>query len=83
MTGWYIADTIVALFIGLIILWGAGRIVAESVDILLEAVPKHVETARVIEVIKDIPGVNEVHDIHIWTITSSIYALSAHLVIDD
>jgi cobalt-zinc-cadmium efflux system protein len=82
-TGWYIADAIVAVVIGIIILWGAVRIVGESADVLLEAAPKHVETSQVIDSIKGIPGVNEVHDIHIWTITSSIYALSAHLVIDD
>ena len=41
------------------------------------------ETTQVIDFIQDVPGVNEVHDIHIWTITSNIYALSAHLVIDD
>jgi cobalt-zinc-cadmium efflux system protein len=83
LTGWYIADAIAAIVIGVIILWGAGKIVREAADILMEAVPKHVESAEVINTIKDIPGVNEVHDIHIWTITSDIYALSAHLVIDD
>ncbi|MFH0846540.1 MAG: cation diffusion facilitator family transporter [Chloroflexota bacterium] len=82
-TGWYVADTIAALVIGSIILGGAVRIVSESTDILLESVPRHIETARVIEAIKSIPGVNEVHDVHIWTITSNIYALSAHLMIDD
>ena len=82
-TGWYVADAIAALVIGVIIVWGAVRIVSESADILLEAVPKHIETAKVIDSIKNVPGVNEVHDIHIWTITSNIYALSAHLVIDD
>jgi cobalt-zinc-cadmium efflux system protein len=82
-TGWYVADAIVAVIIGVIILWGAVRIVRESADILLEAVPKHIETARVIDAIQNVPGVNEIHDIHIWTITSDIYALSAHLVIDD
>lgn len=82
-TGWYVADAIVAVVIGVIILWGAVRIVGESADILLEAVPKHIEVAQVINSIRDVPGVNEVHDIHIWTITSDIYALSAHLVIND
>jgi cobalt-zinc-cadmium efflux system protein len=83
LTGLYIADAIVAVVIGAIILWGAVRIVGESADILLESVPKHIEVAQVIDSIKDVPGVNEVHDIHVWTITSDIYALSAHLVIDD
>jgi len=82
-TGWYVADAIVAVVIGVIILWGAARIVGESADVLLEAVPKHIEPSQVIDAIKNTSGVNEVHDIHIWTITSNIYAMSAHLVIDD
>jgi cobalt-zinc-cadmium efflux system protein len=82
-TGWYVADPIAAIVIGCIIIWGAVRIVSESVNILLEAVPKHIEIAEVIGSIRDVPGVNEVHDIHLWTITSNIYALSAHLKIDD
>ena len=83
VTGWYIVDPIIAVFIGGIILWGAVRIVRESADILLEAVPRHVEVDRVIETIKNISGVKEVHDIHIWTITSGMRALSAHLIIED
>ena len=83
VTGWYIVDPIIAVFIGGIILWGAVRIVRESADILLEAVPRHVEVNKVIETIKNVSGVEEVHDIHIWTITSGIHALSAHLVIED
>ncbi len=83
LTGSYMADAIAAIAIGIIILWGAVRIVRESADILLEAVPKDVQTTQVVDSVRDIPGVNEVHDIHIWTITSNIYALSAHLVIDD
>ena len=83
LTGWFVADAIVAVLIGIIILWGAARIVSESADVLLEAVPRHITVATVIDTIRNVPGVNEVHDIHIWTITSNIYALSAHLVIDD
>ena len=83
VTGWYIVDPIIAVFIGGIILWGAVRIVRESGDILLEAVPGHIQADKVIEAIKKISGVEEVHDIHIWTITSGIHALSAHLLIED
>jgi len=83
ITGWYIADPIIAVFIGCIILWGAIRLVRESVDILLEAVPRHIQVSKVIGTIKAVPGVKEVHDIHIWTITSGIHALSAHLLIED
>ena len=83
LTGYYVADAIASVVIAMIILWGAVRIVGESADVLLEAVPKHIETSGAIDFIRNIPGVNAVHDIHIWTITSNIYALSAHLVIDD
>ncbi|MFC1942970.1 cation diffusion facilitator family transporter [Chloroflexota bacterium] len=83
VTDWYIVDPIIAVFIGCIILWGAVRLVRESVDILLEAVPKHVQIDEVLEIIKSVPGVEDVHDIHIWTITSNIHALSAHLRIED
>jgi cobalt-zinc-cadmium efflux system protein len=83
VTGWYIADPIVSVLIGMVILWGAVRIVRESTDILLEATPKHIQMSDVIEALKDIQGVEDLHDIHIWTITSGIYALSAHLQIQD
>ena len=83
ITGWGIVDPLIAVLIGGIILWGAVRIVRESVDILLEAVPRHVQLDKVIETIKKAPGVESVHDIHIWTITSGVHALSAHLVIED
>lgn len=82
-TGWYVTDSIMAVVMGIIILWGAARIMSESAEILLEAAPKNIEPARVMDSIKNIPGVNEIHDMHLWTITSNIYALSAHLMIDD
>ena len=80
---WGIVDPIVAVAIGLIILVGAWRLVRESVDILLEAVPKHIAVDDVIKMLKTVPGVDEVHDVHIWTLTSDIHALSAHLIIKD
>jgi len=83
VTGWYIADPIIAVFIGCIILRGAVRLVSESVDILLEAVPKHIQVDKVIQTIKNVSGVDDVHDIHVWTITSGMHALSAHLRIED
>ncbi len=82
-TGWYIADPILAVVIGVVILWGAVRIVREAVDILLESVPVHVRMEKVAAAVKKVPGVVDIHDVHIWTITSGIYALSAHLSIAD
>jgi cobalt-zinc-cadmium efflux system protein len=83
ITGWGVIDPIIAVFIGAVILWGAVLLVRESTDILLEAVPRHIQTDKVIGMIKGVPGVREVHDMHIWTITSGIHALSAHLLIED
>jgi cobalt-zinc-cadmium efflux system protein len=83
ITGWGIVDPIIAVVIGCIILWGAVRLVRESVDILLEAVPSHVSIDEVVKLLKTVPGVDEVHDVHVWTLTSDIHALSAHLIIQD
>jgi cobalt-zinc-cadmium efflux system protein len=83
VTGWKIVDPIIAIVIGIIILWGAVNLVRESVDILLEMVPKHIPLDKVTEAIKSVKGVVELHDVHIWTITSGIYALSTHILIQD
>jgi len=82
-TGWSMVDPIIAVVIGAIILWGAVRLVRESSDILLESVPKHIRMEDVAQAIATVPGVEDVHDLHIWTITSGIHALSAHLLIAD
>jgi cobalt-zinc-cadmium efflux system protein len=83
ITGWSYADPLIAVIIGIIILYGAVQLVRESADILLEAVPRQITVEKVINTLKTIDGVEEVHDMHIWTITSGIYALSAHLVVKD
>ena len=83
VTGWTYADPLIAVLIGFIILWGAVQLVRESAEILLEAVPRQITVEKVIEKLKEIDNIEEIHDIHIWTITSGIYALSAHLVIKD
>ncbi|MBI2852578.1 MAG: cation transporter [Chloroflexi bacterium] len=83
LTGWTLADPVIAVAIGAIILIGAVRLIRESVHILAEAVPKNVDVDKVVQVIKNTGGVDDVHDIHIWTITSGIHAMSAHLVIAD
>ncbi len=83
ITGWTIADPIIAVVIGLIILMGAVRLIRESIDILSETVPAHIRVEKVIEAIKNIQGVVDVHDLHIWTLTSGVYALSAHVLITD
>src|SRR5512136_2930979 len=81
--GWTIVDPIISIFIGLLILRGAIKLILEANDILLEAVPKHLDVAQIITALKEIEGVKDVHDVHLWTITSGMYALSCHLQIED
>lgn len=83
VTGWPYADPIIAMVIAVIILYGAVQLLRESSDILLEGVPKHIDMDKVVQTVKDVEGVKEIHDMHIWTITSGIHSLSTHVVIGD
>jgi cobalt-zinc-cadmium efflux system protein len=83
LTGRTIADPIISIIIGLLILRGAGGLVWESVNILLEAVPKHLDMGQINNAIRKIKGVKDVHDVHLWAITSGMYAMSCHLLIED
>jgi len=79
LTGWVMVDPIVSIGIGGIILVGAYRLMKEAVDILMESTPKGIELLEVLRAISAVEGVREVHDLHIWTITSGMPSLSAHL----
>jgi cobalt-zinc-cadmium efflux system protein len=83
LTGWRRVDSILSFVIGIIILIGAYKLVMESVHILLESTPKNIVLNEVIEGVKTIEGVRDLHHVHLWTITSGIYALSAHVLIED
>jgi cobalt-zinc-cadmium efflux system protein len=82
-TGWSVIDPIISVVISLVIVVGAYRLVRDAVDVLLEAVPRHVDLEAVKALMAKVPGVTAVHDLHVWTISSGIYALSAHLVVLD
>lgn len=82
-TGWYLIDPILSILIALGIIAGAIGLVSESVSILLESAPSHINVAAVAEEIAKVAGVREAYHVHVWTITSGVYALSAHVVIDD
>jgi cobalt-zinc-cadmium efflux system protein len=82
-TGWMAADPLISVIVALLILVGAWRLVRESVDVLLEAVPRHIDLEAVHRAIMSIPGVEAVHDLHIWTLTSGYLAMSGHAVIQD
>jgi cobalt-zinc-cadmium efflux system protein len=83
LTGRTIADPIISIIIGLLILRGAGGLVWESINILLEAVPKHLDVSRINDAVRKIKGVKDIHDVHLWAITSGMYAMSCHLLIED
>lgn len=80
-TGWRLADPIISLAIGLLILNGAWRLVRESADVLLESTPSHIALSTVHDVLVGLPGVSSVHDLHVWTLTSGVVAMSGHLVV--
>lgn len=82
-TGWYLIDPILSILISCVIIFGAWELLKESVNILLESVPSHINIERVAAEIATVEGVREAYHIHIWTITSGVYALSAHVIIDD
>ncbi|HYR55408.1 MAG TPA: cation diffusion facilitator family transporter [Myxococcaceae bacterium] len=82
-TGWFQVDPIISAAIAVVIVIGAYRLVRDAIDVLLEAVPAHVDLDAVRQLMAQIPGVTAVHDLHVWTISSGIYALSAHLVVLD
>jgi cobalt-zinc-cadmium efflux system protein len=83
LTGWLAADPLISCLVAGLILFGSWRLVMDSVDILLEAVPRHLDLDAVRKAILQVPGVEEVHDLHVWTLTSGFLAMSGHAVIAD
>jgi cobalt-zinc-cadmium efflux system protein len=83
LTGWTIADPIVSILLSLLILVGAWRLLRDSTDILLESVPRHVSMTEVQRRMLGVPGVAAVHDLHVWTVTSGMVAMSGHAVVPD
>jgi cobalt-zinc-cadmium efflux system protein len=83
LTGWYLIDPILSILIALAIIVGSVGLVTESVNILLESVPSHINIATVAQAVASVPGVREAYHIHVWSITSGVHALSAHVIIDD
>lgn len=78
-TDWFIVDPVISVMICVLILIWSYKLVMESVDVLLEATPKEINIDKVIESLKQIPGIDDAHDIHIWTITSGMYSMSGHI----
>ncbi|GGV03835.1 cation diffusion facilitator family transporter [Streptomyces spectabilis] len=81
LTGWQAADPIASIVIGLMIVPRTWKLLRDTLNVLLEAAPKGVDMAEVRSHILALPGVEDVHDLHAWTITSGMPVLSAHVVV--
>ena len=80
-TGWLTADPLASLLMTALIVRGAWSLVRESVDVLLEATPAHIPTDAVRAQLEAIPGIESVHDLHVWSVTSTMIAMSAHAIV--
>lgn len=81
LTGRYVIDPIVGFFVAIIIVINAVRLLKDSIDILLEAVPKNMTLEEVVASMRSVPGVSQVEDTHIWNICSHLRSLSAHVTL--
>jgi cobalt-zinc-cadmium efflux system protein len=82
-TGWYYADPLFSVLIGLLVLYSGMTLLRETVDILMEAAPRSMDMRLVEQALLELPGVKGVHDLHVWTVTSGFLAMSGHLKVDD
>jgi cobalt-zinc-cadmium efflux system protein len=82
-TGWYLADPLISIFIGALILFSSWSLVRDSVNVLMQTVPKGIQLEEVRKTIESVDGVHKVHDLHVWAVTSDIYTLSAHAVVEN
>lgn len=79
--GWYAADPVISVAVSFLILFSAWRLVRESVGILLEGAPAHVNVLVMKEELGKVDGVDSIHDLHVWTLTSGVHAMSCHAVV--
>jgi cobalt-zinc-cadmium efflux system protein len=82
-TGWSAADPLASMVIAVLILVSSVRLVRDATDVLMEAAPRHVDVRALQRDLSDIEGLHDVHDVHVWTLTSGFVALSAHGVLHD
>jgi cobalt-zinc-cadmium efflux system protein len=82
-TGWLYVDPLLSFALGILIAYSAWDIVRESLNILLEGLPRGLELRRVTKAMSEVQGVQDVHDLHIWSLGSNTHALSSHVLIED
>lgn len=81
VTGFAVIDTLISFLIGGLILWSSTSILTEAIDVLLEATPPSVDLVKLVHAIERTPGVEGVHDLHVWTISSGLLACSCHILV--
>ena len=81
LTGWFLIDPLLSAGISIFIVWRTWRLLSQAVHVLMEGVPTHLNAKEVGRAMAGVPGVKGIHDLHIWTITSGLDALSAHVVV--
>jgi len=81
VTGWQAADPIASIIVTLLVVRSSWRLVRESVDVLLESTPSHISLGAVRQKLAGVDGVSGVHDLHVWTVTSGMVAMSAHAIV--
>ncbi|MCZ6625386.1 MAG: cation diffusion facilitator family transporter [Deltaproteobacteria bacterium] len=82
LTGWYLADPLISIFIGLLILYTSWSLIKESVNILMQSVPREIDVEELQRAVEKVSGVIKVHDLHVWAVTSGVFTLSAHAVVN-
>jgi cobalt-zinc-cadmium efflux system protein len=83
LTGQFWIDPLISVLIALIIVVAAWSILREGLRVILEATPKDIDVVAMIEALKQIPGVKDVHDVHVWSIASQIHAMNGHILVED
>ena len=78
---WYLADPLTSFLVAGLILYSSWRLVKDSVDILLEGTPTHIDLDLVRNELCKVEGVKSIHDLHVWTLTSGMHAMSCHAVL--
>jgi cobalt-zinc-cadmium efflux system protein len=79
--GWYLADPVVSIIVSGLILYSSWQLLRDSVEVLLEGTPRHLKIADILTDLGSVAGVLSVHDLHVWSITSGMPALSCHVVL--
>ena len=83
-TKWYLADPLISMMIGVLIFYSSGKLVRDSINVLLEGVPSHIDMNMLERRLVEVEGVKEVHDLHVWCITpTKMCCMSGHVVVED